>query len=103
MVINSKAFEIAPFLLKLDRRSINLIGYDLLPENIRYLKENLISFLIAQRPEYQGYKGILSLFNHIVLKPGWRKIITCPSTYLQAKISITILIIYKWKVILLTI
>lgn len=68
VVINSKAYEIASFLEKPEYRDINLIGYDLLPENIRFLKEGVISFLIAQRPEFQGYKGILSLFDHIVLK-----------------------------------
>jgi LacI family transcriptional regulator len=68
IVINSKAFEIASYLEKLSLAGINLIGYDLLPENIRFLKKGIISFLIAQRPEYQGYKGILSLFDHIVLK-----------------------------------
>ena len=68
IVINSKAFEIATFLEQSNCAKINLIGYDLLPENIRFLKEDIISFLIAQRPEFQGYKGILSLFDHIVLK-----------------------------------
>lgn len=67
IVINSKAFEIASLLDKL-KMPVNLIGYDLLPENIRFLKEGTISFLIAQRPEFQGYKGMLSLFDHIVLK-----------------------------------
>jgi LacI family transcriptional regulator len=68
VVINSKAYEIASFLENSGYKGINLIGYDLLPENIRFLKDGVISFLIAQRPEYQGYKGILSLFDHIVLK-----------------------------------
>lgn len=68
IVINSKAFEVATILNDLGIRNKNLIGYDLLPENIKYLKEGLISFLIAQRPEEQGYKGIMSLFNSLVVK-----------------------------------
>lgn len=68
IAVNSKAFEVATLLQQNGNQGINLIGYDLLPENIRFLKEGFISFLIAQRPEYQGYKGIISLFDHIVLK-----------------------------------
>lgn len=68
IVINSKAFEVAKILKAAGIRNINLIGYDLLPENINYLKDGIISFLIAQRPEEQGYKGIMSLFNHLVIK-----------------------------------
>jgi LacI family transcriptional regulator len=68
VVINSKAFEIATLLEKSQYSGINLIGYDLLPENVRFLKKGQISFLIAQRPEFQGYKGIHSLFDHIILK-----------------------------------
>lgn len=68
IVINSKAFEVAKIVKDSGLKNINLIGYDLLPENISYLKEGIISFLIAQRPEEQGYKGIMSLFNHLVIK-----------------------------------
>lgn len=67
IVINSRSFEVAS-ILKATNKNYNLIGYDLLPENIRYLKEGSISFLIAQRPEYQGYKSVLSLFDYVVLK-----------------------------------
>lgn len=68
IVINSKTFEIARIVKETKLDNINLIGYDLLPENINYLKEGIISFLIAQRPQEQGYKGIMSLFNHMVIK-----------------------------------
>lgn len=68
IVINSKAFEVAKIVKESGLKDINMIGYDLLPENINYLKDGIISFLIAQRPEEQGYKGIMSLFNHLVIK-----------------------------------
>jgi LacI family transcriptional regulator len=67
IVINSRSFEVAS-ILKASNKSFNLIGYDLLPENIRCLKEGSITFLIAQCPEYQGYKGVLTLFDYVVLK-----------------------------------
>lgn len=68
IVINSKAFEVATIVKEMQLIGKQLIGYDLLPENIKYLKEGIISFLIAQRPEEQGYKGIMSLFNYLVIK-----------------------------------
>lgn len=68
IVINSKAFEVAAAISEFETRNVKLIGYDLLPENIRLLKEDKISFLLAQRPEEQGYNGILTLFNFLVMK-----------------------------------
>lgn len=68
IVINSKVFEVATIIKEMGRTDIQLIGYDLVPENIKYLKEGFISFLIAQRPEEQGYKGIMLLFNYLVTK-----------------------------------
>ena len=47
---------------------IHIIGYDLIDENVRYLREGLIDFLISQQPERQGYEGIIALFRHVVLK-----------------------------------
>ncbi|RPH96920.1 MAG: LacI family DNA-binding transcriptional regulator, partial [Calditrichaeota bacterium] len=47
---------------------IHLIGYDLIDENIHFLKQGVIDFLINQRPERQSYEGIMSLFRHVVLK-----------------------------------
>ena len=44
-----------------------LIGYDLIEENIAFLKEGIIDFLISQRPEVQGYQGIYALYRHVVL------------------------------------
>jgi LacI family transcriptional regulator len=48
-------------------RKISVVGYDLLPENVRYLKEGTIDFLISQQSEQQGYQGIYTLFRRIVL------------------------------------
>ncbi|MDZ7264182.1 MAG: substrate-binding domain-containing protein [candidate division KSB1 bacterium] len=45
---------------------IRVIGHDLTDENVKYLKQGLIHFLIGQRPEYQGYQGIYALYRHVV-------------------------------------
>ncbi len=48
-------------------QKIYLIGYDLIEENLAFLREGIIDFLISQRSELQGYLSIFSLFNFIAL------------------------------------
>jgi LacI family transcriptional regulator len=45
-----------------------IIGYDLIDENVRFLREGVIDFLISQQPERQGYEGIYALYRYVVLK-----------------------------------
>ncbi len=66
-VTNSRVFKIASFLDDYNMKDCRLIGYDLLDENIAYLENNTIDFLISQQPYEQGYKGIITLFNHVIL------------------------------------
>lgn len=54
-VTTSKAYEVANYLTKKKITNVKIIGYDLLPENVRYLKQNTISFLINQNPKGQGF------------------------------------------------
>ena len=48
------------------RRKIYIIGYDLTDENAYYLKEGTIDFLINRRPKMQSYRGIDTLYSHVV-------------------------------------
>ena len=48
-------------------KKVRVVGYDLLPENVRMLNEGIIDFLISQQSEQQGYQGIYTLFRRIVL------------------------------------
>lgn len=50
----------------LDKRC--LVGYDLIDENIDYLKKEHISFLISQQPQMQAYKGVRVLYEYLILK-----------------------------------
>lgn len=68
VIISSRSFAAAEFFDKYKLSQIPLIGFDLLEENVRYLKKNVISYLIAQRPEEQGFKGIKALSDHILFK-----------------------------------
>ena len=44
-----------------------LVGYDFLTESIAQLKRGTIDFLICQKPQEQGYKGIMALYQSVVL------------------------------------
>jgi LacI family transcriptional regulator len=66
-VSGSKSYKIAQYFDDECISSINLIGYDLLEDNISYLKSGYIKFLIGQRPEEQTYKGIKKLFEYLSL------------------------------------
>ena len=35
-----------------------VLGYDLLPQNVEFLKAGVINFLIGQRPGLQGYCAV---------------------------------------------
>ncbi|MCC9137868.1 substrate-binding domain-containing protein [Pontibacter silvestris] len=59
---------IASLLEKHKKQDIRLVGYDLLEENIRYLKSGVIDFLINQNPKRQAFLGISYLANYLLLK-----------------------------------
>jgi LacI family transcriptional regulator len=67
-VTNSRVFSVAKFLEKKGRKDVLLIGYDYIDENIQCLKNGKINFLICQKPEEQGYRGVMALYHHLILK-----------------------------------
>jgi LacI family transcriptional regulator len=73
-VTNSRVFSIAKYLEEAQINNILLIGYDFLEENIKYLENGMINFLICLKPQEQGYKGIMSLYQHLVLGTKIEKI-----------------------------
>jgi LacI family transcriptional regulator len=66
-ISGSKSYLIASYLQEKGVKSINLIGYDLLDKNVKYLKSGIIKFLIGQRPEEQTYKAVKKLFEFLSL------------------------------------
>ena len=64
----SRAHIVGDFLLRTNRRHIQIMGYDMVQKNARCLREGSISFLIAQHAYMQGYYCIEALFRAIVLK-----------------------------------
>ncbi|MEN8122261.1 MAG: LacI family DNA-binding transcriptional regulator [Bacteroidota bacterium] len=65
-VLSSKVYKVAEYLKANSLKHIQLIGYDLIKENIGYLNQEYIDFLISQNSEKQGYRAINYLFKAIV-------------------------------------
>ena len=74
IIFSSRAHVVADFIKKNNLNHISFIGYDLLDKNIKRLRDNTISYLIAQRPEEQAYKGIKALSDYSVFKKQITKI-----------------------------
>ena len=72
-VANSRVHLVANYLKNNDIKNVTLIGYDLLKENIEFLENGTIHFLISQKPEEQGYKSVLTLFNYLFLQKSVEK------------------------------
>lgn len=64
-VTNSKAFKIAK-VISATNLKIAIIGYDLMDENVNYLNQGKIDFLIHQNQKRQVYLGISSLVEHFL-------------------------------------
>ncbi|MCP4311656.1 MAG: substrate-binding domain-containing protein [Bacteroidetes bacterium] len=62
-VTNSRVYKVAEYLAGRGSMGVRLVGYDLLPESVDYLKRDYIDFLISQKPEEQAFRGLSSLFN----------------------------------------
>ncbi|GAB6981785.1 LacI family DNA-binding transcriptional regulator [Prevotella dentasini] len=74
VALNSKAHIVGSFLLKTNRRNIQIMGYDVVHKNADCLREGSISFLIAQHAYQQGYYSVDTLFRAIVLKKEVRPV-----------------------------
>ena len=68
ITFNSKAHLVGEFLLRTNRRNIQIMGYDMVPKNEECVRQGSISFLIAQHAYRQGYSCVETLFEAIVLK-----------------------------------
>ena len=68
ITFNSKAHIVGDFLLKSNRRNVQIMGYDMVPKNANCVRQGSISFLIAQHAYMQGFSCVETLFEAIVLK-----------------------------------
>ena len=58
----------ASYLEKCGKNKIRMIGYDMLEENLKYLRSGVIDFLINQNPKRQASLGISHLVNYLMFK-----------------------------------
>ncbi|MCW9707911.1 LacI family DNA-binding transcriptional regulator [Fodinibius salsisoli] len=65
---SSGTYLTARALGKHHKQQTKLVGYDLLEENIHFLKAGTIDFLINQDPRHQALQGLRYLVNHLLLK-----------------------------------
>ncbi|WP_242158675.1 substrate-binding domain-containing protein [Aestuariivivens sediminis] len=64
-VTNSKINLLAALLNK-NRERTCVVGYDLLPENLHFLKTGVIDYLIHQNPRQQAYLGVTFLSDYLL-------------------------------------
>lgn len=65
-VTTSKGYHVAKLLQSINLGHIKFVGYDLLSENVAYLKSGVIDFLIHQNPKQQVYLGLKFLVEHLL-------------------------------------
>lgn len=75
---NSKAHWVARYLQENNISSVNLVGFDFIDQNIKFLKEGLIDFILFDYVENQGKIGLQTLFDHIIKKQKTVPIINMP-------------------------
>lgn len=71
IIFNSRIYELSNLLKKINpdhRNKVRLIGYDAIRNNTSAIKSQLISFIIAQHSESQGYDSVKCLSNFLLFK-----------------------------------
>ena len=66
VTFNSTCHILAGYLAARRRTSVRLVGYDVIDRNRRMLADGVVTALVAQRPEVQGYRGVMSLCGWLV-------------------------------------
>ncbi len=77
-VTNSRVGSVAHYLEKAGKKNIFMVGYDFLNDNIGFLEKGTIDFLICHKPKEQGNRGIMSLYQSIVLGASIDKVYFMP-------------------------
>ena len=67
IIFNSRVHIPADYFTKYKKKDFFLIGYDAIEANVNFLKDGTVSYLIAQRPEVQGYNSAKALFYYLAL------------------------------------
>ena len=46
---------------------VNLLGFDMVPDNVSYLQKGVIDFILTQRPVDQGVRSIQTLYKKVII------------------------------------
>lgn len=65
---SSGAYITASLLEKHGKNGVRLIGYDILDQNLKFMRSGIIDFLINQNPKHQAFMGISQLANHLMFR-----------------------------------
>jgi len=74
IAFNSKVYRLAMHIKALNHTNVRLIGYDLLEQNVTYLQEGVINYLIAQRPDKQAYYSVRDMCRELIFRQEIKKI-----------------------------
>ena len=66
VTFNSTCYILAGYLAACRRTDVRLVGYDVIRRNGQMLGAGVVTALIAQRPEAQGYRGVMALCEWLV-------------------------------------
>ena len=66
-VTNSRVHIVAAYFSSLGLQP-RILGYDLIPPNVKMLEKEAIDFLLCQNPEEQGYRALNALFDNVLRK-----------------------------------
>lgn len=67
-VTNSRAYKFVEALAPAVQDRVKIVGFDLIEPNLQLLAQGKIRFLINQNAWHQGYLGILTLVNKLILR-----------------------------------
>lgn len=65
-ISTSKAYQIAKVISEAKFKNIAIIGYDLIENNVNYLNQGVIDFLIHQNQKRQTYLGVTSIIEYFL-------------------------------------
>ncbi|QIH40203.1 LacI family transcriptional regulator [Flavobacterium sp. Sr18] len=84
-ITTSKAYQIAKVISAFKRKKIGVVGYDLIDENVTYLNQGVIDFMIHQNQKRQAYLGITSLVEHFLFQKEIPEMILLPIDIVNAE------------------
>lgn len=68
VVFNSRAYIMANYLKSRKMHGIKMVGYGLVDQNIKALREDYITFLLSERPNKQGYLAVKCILEYLLFR-----------------------------------